>query len=204
MSEEHLPIETLISKRCEDLSLTSADLVRRCGYGRNVSKGLRRLSDLCDGEFKKTRILLNGLAEALRVSQETIDTAVDQSRQQISEEREAAWRASFVPHAVLVTERRIPHPIFVAAVIGVERLLRIDFAPDVDPKEYLQTALQGVQQKLAQWKGLKTGAVPAFGRVTGVIVNYTPDDAARYDLDGCLIERFDRAYQLGWASFSLK
>ena len=28
------------------------------------------------------------------------------------------------------------------------------------------------------------GSVPAFGRPTGFIVNYTPDRAVRFDLDG--------------------
>jgi len=32
----------------------------------------------------------------------------------------------FRPHAIIVTERSIPSPIFVAALIGVEKILRID------------------------------------------------------------------------------
>jgi hypothetical protein len=35
------------------------------------------------------------------------------------------------------------------------------------------------------------------GRTTGFIVNYTPDSAVRFDLDGNPVEHFDRAYMPG-------
>ena len=40
----------------------------------------------------------------------------------------------------------------------------------------------------------KTPFVPYHGRTTGFIVNYTPDRAVRFDLDGNPVEHFDRAY----------
>ena len=39
---------------------------------------------------------------------------------------EAEWRAAFQPHAIIATDRSVPSPIFVAALIGVEKILRID------------------------------------------------------------------------------
>jgi hypothetical protein len=33
----------------------------------------------------------------------------------------------FRPHAIIATDRFVPSPIFVAALIGVEKILRIDF-----------------------------------------------------------------------------
>ena len=39
------------------------------------------------------------------------------------------WRENFCPHAIILTERIVLSPIFVAAIIGVEKLLRID--PDL-------------------------------------------------------------------------
>ena len=43
----------------------------------------------------------------------------------------------------------------------------------------------------------KTPFVPYHGRTTGFIVNYTPDSAVRFDLDGNPVENFDRAYKPG-------
>jgi hypothetical protein len=50
----------------------------------------------------------------------------------------------FQPHAVILTERSVPQPIFVAAIIGVERLLRVDFDLDGERKSYVQKSLEGV------------------------------------------------------------
>ena len=49
MSDEQLPIETLVSSRCKELGLRPVELIRRCGY-KNASKGLRRLEDICSKE----------------------------------------------------------------------------------------------------------------------------------------------------------
>ena len=51
MSDVELPIKTLITGRCNDLALRPVELVRRCGY-KNISKGLRRLEQLCQGDVK--------------------------------------------------------------------------------------------------------------------------------------------------------
>jgi hypothetical protein len=43
----------------------------------------------------------------------------------------------------------------------------------------------------------ETPVVPFHGCTTGFIVNYTPDSAVRFDLDGAPVEMFDRAYAPG-------
>ena len=81
------------------------------------------------------------------------------------------WRDNFRPHAVILTERTRPEPIFVAAIIGAERLLRVDFDFDGERKSYIKKSLEGVERRLAKWNG----TIPAFGRPTGLIVNYAPN-----------------------------
>ena len=49
----------------------------------------------------------------------------------------------------------------------------------------------------------RRGSLPAFGKVTGLVVNYSPDYAVRFDLDGNVVEAFERAFRIGHASFSL-
>ncbi len=46
--------------------------------------------------------------------------------------------------------RRIPSPMFLAAVIGVERLLCVDFNATARPVSLVRLALEGVKQKKAQ------------------------------------------------------
>jgi hypothetical protein len=110
-----------------------------------------------------------------------------------------AWRAAFRPHAVVLTERERPQPLFVAALIGVDVLLRIDFDLTADPITFQKQARDGLRDKLARWHG----CLPAFGRPIGLIVNYGPDRAIRYDLKGNEVELFDRAYRLGMAEFAI-
>ena len=46
--------------------------------------------------------------------------------------------------------------------------------------------------------------LPTFGRPVGVIVNYTPDNAVRFDLSGQPIEVLDHAHRIGEAQFFFK
>ena len=45
--------------------------------------------------------------------------------------------------------------------------------------------------------------IPTFGRPESVVVNYSPDRAVRFDLEGNAIEVLDRAYRIGEASLSI-
>ena len=194
-----LPITTLIMSRCQELGLTRAQLVKRTGY-KNVSKGIRRLEEVLLGDLQSTKYLIEGLPAALDLPANVINRAVEKTRRQIEEEEEAAWRASFKPHAIILTERERPEPIFVAALIGVERLLRVDFNPEGDRENYVRRALEGMRRILAKWRGV----LPAFGRPTGIIINYTPDYAIRFGLDGMPREVLRQAHRVGQAQLLIK
>jgi transcriptional regulator with XRE-family HTH domain len=196
--QQTLAIEALVRRRCNELGLTQPELIRRCRY-QNVSKGLRRLEQLYSGDFKKSAGLIDKLAVAVNVPVDTINHAVEESRKYLREAEEAAWRAAFRPHAIILTERQIPQPIFVAALIGVDVLLRLDFDLRLAPATFLAQSLDGLRQRLKRWRG----ELPAFGRAVGIIINYSPDRAIRFDLEGNAIELFDRAYRLGIAQFAI-
>src|SRR4029078_6912651 len=129
---------------------------------------------------------------------------VEATQRQLHEAQEAAWRAAFRPHAVILTEKDRPEQIFIAAIIGVDRLLRVDLDPTEGEVTYIDQALRGIRQKLARWNskvdvsavGLGVLPLPCFGRPVGVIVNYTPDRAVRFDLSGQPIEVLDRAHRI--------
>jgi hypothetical protein len=122
--EQKLAISALVGRRCRDLGLSGVELVHRCGY-KNISKGLRRLEQLHAGDFKRTTGLVRTLAVALNVPVDVVNAAVEETQRYLRDSAEAAWRAAFKPHAVIMTER--PWPFFVAAFIGVDVLLRVDF-----------------------------------------------------------------------------
>jgi hypothetical protein len=180
---------------------------------KNIAKGLRRLDSLLAGELDKTRDLICALPTALEVSPQAVECAIEETRRQIvhtkevaRQAREAAWRAAFKPHAIIVTERTVPQPIFVAAIIGVERLLRIDFNLAPPSVSYTDQAFAGIRQKLAEFRsesGRSSETLPCFGRPVGVIVNCTPDRAVRFDLDGNELEILSRPHRLGEAYIGL-
>lgn len=201
---ERFAIGNLVSNRCRELGLGRADLIRRTSY-KNLAKGLRRLDELFAGDLERTKDLIRALPDALDTPDHVVETAVAETKQQLEEdalriaqEKEAAWRATFVPHAIILTERARPEPIFVAAFIGVERLLRIDFDLSAGRASYINQALNGVRLKLAGFKP-EVGRIPAFGRPIGLVVNYSPDRAVRFDLEGNALEILQRAYRIGEA-----
>ena len=123
------------------------------------------------------------------VPTKVVEYAIEQTRHRIAEAqevsrqaREADWRAAFRPHAIILTERTVPQPIYVAAAIGVGRLLRIDFDLALSPLSYVKQALTGILGKLVEFR-IQTSRtpeeIPAFGRPIGMIVNFTPDRAVR-------------------------
>ena len=82
---------------------------------------------------------------------ETVQNAVDELGTTSTTLKEAAWRASFVPHAIIATEReRRPSPLFVVFFIGVDRLIRINFDLGAGPETFLRQALDGVRARLAE------------------------------------------------------
>ena len=205
-------IGSLIRDRLRGLDLRPGDLMRRLNY-KNIAKGLRRLDKLLAGDLDKTRDLIHALPAALDVPPEVVDHAIEETRRQIAKAqeaarhaREAAWRAAFRPHAIILTERTIPQPIFVAAIIGAQRLLRVDFDLALAPGSYANQALAGVRRKLAEFRsesGQIPHTLPAFGRPVGVIVNYTPDCAVRFDLGGKPLVIFRRVHRPADASIAL-
>ena len=80
----------------------------------------------------------------------------------------------------------MPSPIFVAVIIGVEKLLRID----------LDATVQQVLERLPE-------RVPAFGNPIGFVINYSPVQAVRFDRNGLPIAILDEAVRPGTATLRL-
>ena len=188
MATTELPLSILIRKRSQELSLSRSELVARCGY-KNISKGLRRLDQVYAGEFDRAGALLGRLPEALNLPPETIKEAIDATTRQIAAEADALFRASFKPAAYLLGTSNRPSQIWIFGVTGgAERWLKIPLDISQPPITYAEQALAVVR---------KTPVVQFFGPTTGFIVNYTPDHAVRFDLEGRPVETLARAYRPG-------
>lgn len=199
--EAPLAIQILIEDRSRNIGLSRSELVRRCGY-KNIAKGIRRLDQLYAGDLQKTTSLLAGLAIALRLSPDVVQQALNETNQQLKErasraaaEAEAAWRAAFKPHGILLGTDTRPSQIIIFAISGgAERWLKIPLDLSQSPLTYAEQALAVVRE---------TPVVPFFGRTTGFIVNYTPDHAVRFDCEGRPVETLTRAYRPGEVTVTL-
>jgi hypothetical protein len=92
-------------------------------------------------------------------------------------------------HAIILTERTVPSPIFVAAMIGVEKLLRIDLDATQGPVSFVKQVLYRLPE-----------GVPAFGKTAGFVINYSPDKEVRFDPNGKPIAILDKAARPGTAT----
>jgi hypothetical protein len=181
-----------------ELGLSRGELAKRLGY-KNLAKGIRRIDALRDGDLEGTKQFLDVLPQALETSAETVKLALDQTVREIelaekqeAEARDKIWRENFCPHAIILTERSVPSPIFVAAMIGVEKLLRIDLDATQGPVSYVRQVLDRLPE-----------GVPAFGKTAGFVINYSPDKAVRFDPNGQPITILDTAVRPGTAVLRL-
>jgi hypothetical protein len=135
------------------------------------------------------------LPAALDVPAATVTEAIAETTQQQREAEDAAWRAAFKPHAVVLTEHRIPTQITFAAITGADAHLIVNFEPGSTPITYLRQALKAVKLR---------SPVRFYGRAIGVVVNYGPDTAVRFDLDGTPQELLTTAYLPGQLTVSIR
>jgi hypothetical protein len=120
---------------------------------------------------------------------ETVKHALDQTvrelelaEKQQTDARDKIWRENFCPHAIILTERTVTSPIFVAVLIGVEKLLRIDLDATQGPVSFVRQVLDRLPER-----------VPAFGKPNGFVINYSPDQAVRFDSNWRPIAILDKA-----------
>ena len=196
------PLSDLIQSRVTVLGLDQEGLACRLGYG-NPIKAAGRVHALCYGHLtsRKSQNALKRLPQTLEVPPEVVQRAVaateqlfaDEKRQQQEErhsaeaKREAEWRAHFRAHTVIQTERTVPSQITICGLTGgAERWLVIPLGTSKPPITFVQQTLEHLPTH-----------VPFFGRPVGFVVNYSPDQAVRYDLTGTPVEVLSKAYRVG-------
>jgi hypothetical protein len=197
---EPLEIATLIERRSNELALSRPALVGRLGY-LNTTKGIRRLAALCEGKLDAVPRLAELLPYALELDPAVVREAVIETRVQIAAARKRAaaeaerhWRENFQPHAVVLTERNVPSHITMCAIVGGERFKWIDLDTSQRRATFIKQALEKQERRMV---AANTATVPFFGAPTGIVVNFEPDRAVRYDMDGRAVEILPKAVRLG-------
>ena len=126
------------------------------------------------------------LARGLDVDAEVINDSIELTRAEQIAADDKAYRQSFKPHAVILTEHKIPTQITFYAMTGGSRHRIIPFKEGSNPETYAAQAREGLPN-----------VVRFLGRPIGYVVNYTPDFALKFNKEGRLIGRLDRTFRVG-------
>jgi hypothetical protein len=167
------PLGRLIYRRLRELGLRPAALAARLGY-KNLSKGCRRIDEICQGDLARKERIVACLPAALELRDDVVEVAVEETRDQIERAREAERRASFRPAARITTERKV-HGRCAAMLQWV--YFDSDL-PVEDIHRLVQTAIR--RRGWTGWIDL--------GRPTGYVLFLSPDRRESYDVAGNLIE----------------
>jgi hypothetical protein len=169
--ENTYPLGRFILDRARALGITRTELVLRLGY-RDVGNGHRAL-----GELLRTGtvppLIAKHLADALLVDEAIVAAVMATTAQQQQDEasqrtlvRETAYRTAFKPHLRCETEREIPEPLFVVALLTSARLRLVAVCPETwqvsadERDRLLKCAIQ-------DHYGEHAGRVMSFGAIVG-------------------------------------
>ena len=191
--EDRYAIGRFVLDRAKVLGLGRTDLVRRLGYG-SLSSGHRALTALLvTGNIAP--LIAQNLAAGLEVEQELIDAVLLATAQQRHDEartrmleHERRYGETFRPHLQIQTERRVPSPIFVAALLTTERLRIVRLpAGAFDGTEEDRDRV--VKRVVVEHYRRERGHVHAFGAITGYDLLLIPgyggaDFGLAFDVDG--------------------
>ena len=176
--EDAFPVSRLILDRARTLRLSRRALVRRLGY-RDLGKGHNALSGLLMTGTVPS-VASKNLASALEIDQAIVDAMLSATARQKGDMKRAAvlayedtYRADFVPHLQVQTERRIPSPIFAAAMIGVARL-RVVPLPDEAITATGSKRAETLKRVITNHYCERRGGIPTFGKITGYILVLVP------------------------------
>jgi len=172
--EDRYPIGRFILARSRVLGISRTELVHRLGY-QNIGSGHRALTEmLLTGAV--TSHIAKHLANALdlddALAEAVIDATTRQKRDEASRRRVESARAycnSFRPHLQVQTQRAVPSPIFVAALLTVARL-RVIRLPDEALTANDEARDRIVKPIIIEHWGENGGRVPAFGGITGYVL----------------------------------
>jgi hypothetical protein len=189
--EDKYPIGRFILHRARALGVSRNDLARRLGYG-DIGSGHKALNAVMLSGLVAPHVA-NHLADALEADTTLVGSVIgatmgqkrDEARldhtlwklqdvmlgkkRRLRVESERAYVAAFRPHLHVQTERAVPSPIFVAALLTVARL-RIVRLPDEALTANEESRDRIIKPIIIDHWRENGGRVPAFGGITGYVL----------------------------------
>lgn len=208
-------IQKYVLRIMKEKRISKKELAKRLGY-QNTSKGIRRFDSFISEDYYNKNFT-GSLHLALEVPEEEIDSRLRETEQEIRkdiDEQKARKtdieRRSFVPYLLCHTERRIPSPIFICAIMGSDRLkiqkLPLNFN-SLSPEEKTAIRKKLIEETVNRFER----GIPAFGQITFFTqrLEYDDEEDERevYDLNGDQIldpdEKIKKIYE-GKATLTCK
>ena len=200
------PLAKLVTDRLAQLGINRHDLAARLGYA-NTNKGSRRLLRLMEGQLARQEELLSKLAVALDMPSEEIAAAIqatrdilEQNRREAKDAEDRRYRASFVPHAVILAERHVPSQIAICASTKGEGLLRIDLDISRPQASYVRQAITEINRRT----GFGQQEITFWGAAKGFAATCAWCRAVRFDLNGRALELLPGAVRIGMSTWSVR
>jgi hypothetical protein len=189
--EDKYPIGRFILHRARMLGLSRSDLVHRLGYPDTDSghvainaillsgSGAPHMSNRLAGALEADHALVGAVIDATARQKRDearldgtlwkLQDAMSGKKRRLRVESERAYLSSFRPHIQVRTERAVPSPIFVAALLTVARL-RIVHLPDEALTANDETRDRIIKPIIIEHWRENDGRVPAFGGITGHVL----------------------------------
>lgn len=210
--QDGYPISRFIAQHARMAGFSRRDIARRLGY-HDIGKAHRALDDaLTTGTVPPH--MRTYLADALEVDAAVLDPVMTATLRQQQDEarartrdRERAYAARFRPHLRAETERVVPQPIFIAALMTTARLRHVELSDETwsaKPERRDQLIKKAIQDHY----GEHHGHVPAFGMIVGyvavVMAGYLVDFGFPFDTAGGPAGQLQAVKRLGEATLGVK
>ncbi len=210
--QDSYPISRFIIERARTLGLSRKDIAIRLRY-LDIGKAHRALdAALATGTvpLHMRRHLANGLetddAVLDAVIAATLRQQQDEGRARLLD-RERQYAASFRPHLRAETERAIPQPIFIAALLTTSRLRHVELSDEAwtaGPDRRDQLVKEAIRRHYREQRG----QIPAFGSIVGytqvVMAGYVVDFGFPYDTAGEPVGPLQAVKRLGEGTLGVK
>lgn len=189
-------IQKYVKSKMKEKSIKKSDLVKRAGYS-NISRGCKRFDSFMKGESYPD-IIMKNLAASLEVPEEELNKVIAESKMEMERDIERNRsrqndmdRRNFSPYLYCHTERRIPSPIFVCAILGADRMKKIklpEYFLILSEEERDAERRELIKETMMRYDGI----IPGFGSILCFTERLSFDDEENerrvYNLKGDLIE----------------